>query len=80
MTIDRTCGTGIAIREHRKRLGLTQAELAKALGMERTSVVNIEAGRQALSVEALVAAATAIRGTLSSPADLLENSTGEGVN
>lgn len=29
--------------------------------MERTSVVNIEAGRQALSVEALVAAATALK-------------------
>lgn len=37
---------GARIRMIRETLGLQQAELAKRVGLERTSVVNAEAGRQ----------------------------------
>lgn len=50
---------GIRVRHIRETLGLQQAELAKRVGMERTSIVNIEAGRQRLllqTVEKLAAA------------------------
>ena len=39
---------GIRIRTIREALGLTQDELAKRTNLERTSLVNIEAGRQRL--------------------------------
>ena len=35
---------GILIRESRRRLGLTQAELAKRLGMSRATISRIESG------------------------------------
>lgn len=34
-----------AIREHRTRLGLTQEQLAKAVGVRRETVVFLEAGK-----------------------------------
>ncbi|MCG8047496.1 MAG: helix-turn-helix domain-containing protein [Candidatus Thiodiazotropha endolucinida] len=37
---------GERICEARKRVGVSQAKLAKQLDMSRTSIVNIEAGRQ----------------------------------
>jgi transcriptional regulator with XRE-family HTH domain len=37
---------GARIRMIREALGMQQAELAKRVGLERTSVVNAEAGRQ----------------------------------
>ena len=37
---------GTRIRTARARVGMSQAKLAEKLGMSRTSVVNIEAGRQ----------------------------------
>ena len=37
---------GEALREHRKQAGMTQLELAKKVGLLRTSITNIEAGRQ----------------------------------
>lgn len=37
---------GEKIRKFRDRKGISQAKLAQKLGMTRTSVVNIEAGRQ----------------------------------
>lgn len=37
---------GTAIRRNREARGMTQAQLAEAVGMLRTSVVNLEAGRQ----------------------------------
>jgi transcriptional regulator with XRE-family HTH domain len=37
---------GERVKRARKAAGLSQAKLAKKLGMSRTSVVNIEAGRQ----------------------------------
>jgi putative transcriptional regulator len=33
------------IREHRERLGMTQAELAKEAGVSRQSVISIERGK-----------------------------------
>ena len=65
-------------------LGMNPDQLAPGERAASTSNRNFE-GRQGKGarthlVSPLVAAATAIRGTLSSPADLLENSTGEGVN
>jgi len=37
---------GLAVRRIREALGVDQEELAKRVGLTRTSVVNIEAGRQ----------------------------------
>lgn len=37
---------GDAVRVARDRAGMTQAELAKAVGLTRTSITNVEAGRQ----------------------------------
>lgn len=43
---------GLRIRQLREALGWTQEELAKRVNLTRTSVVNIEAGRQGgVSVE-----------------------------
>lgn len=45
---------GDRIRERRSGVGRTQQELADQLGLTRTSVVNIEKGRQHLAVHQLV--------------------------
>lgn len=46
---------GLRIEQaRRKRPGLTQAKLAKAVGLSRTSIVNIEAGRQPVYLHHLV--------------------------
>ena len=37
---------GVNIREHRKRLKLSQDALARSIGLTRTSLTNIEGGRQ----------------------------------
>ena len=37
---------GDRIRQGRKEQGLTQAELAQKMGFERTSITNIESGKQ----------------------------------
>ncbi len=44
---------GASIRRHRLAVGLSQAALAEALSLSRTSVTNIECGRQPLSVSSL---------------------------
>jgi transcriptional regulator with XRE-family HTH domain len=46
---------GSKIREGRERLGLTQEALAKQVGLSRTSITNIEQGRQTILVHQLVA-------------------------
>lgn len=48
------------IRWRRLDLGMSQAELAAAVGLGRTSVVNIEAHRQAIPVAALTDFAEAL--------------------
>lgn len=52
MFVYRTVGT--AIRRRRLRLGLTQAQLAQRVSLTRTSITNIEAGRQKLLVHTLL--------------------------
>ena len=45
---------GLRIEMHRKQKNWSQEDLAERLGIERTSVTNIEAGRQGVSVERLI--------------------------
>ena len=46
---------GERVLEHRRRLGgMTQAELARRIGLSRTSVTNIEQGRHHVSLEQFV--------------------------
>ncbi len=40
---------GPAIREFRRRMGLTQVELAKRIGVTQGHLANVEAGRHTLS-------------------------------
>lgn len=52
---------GAAIRKRREGIGMTQATLGQHLGLTRTSVTNIECGRQAILVHQLCRAAHAMR-------------------
>jgi y4mF family transcriptional regulator len=45
MAIRTPADLGAVIREHRKRLGLDQAELAKRIGVSRQWIIGIERGR-----------------------------------
>jgi transcriptional regulator with XRE-family HTH domain len=49
------------IRDRRMSLGLTQKQVAERLDWGRTTIVAIESGRQALTVEQLVHLACALR-------------------
>lgn len=51
---------GEAIRGRRLELGMTQAELADALDFARTSIANIETGRQTIYVDTLYEIAKAL--------------------
>jgi transcriptional regulator with XRE-family HTH domain len=44
---------GAQLRQRRTALGLSQAELAQQVGLLRTSITNIEAGRQRLPIHVL---------------------------
>ena len=55
---------GQRIRARRDWLGMTQERLAEAVGLTRTSITNIEAGRQECSVLVLYRIAQALRGTV----------------
>lgn len=59
---------GRALRAARKAAGLTQDAVGHALGLSRTAVANVEAGRHHLAVHQLVAYADVV-GAL--PAELL---------
>ncbi len=48
---------GARVRSLRETVGLTQRQLAEKLGMQRTALVQVEAGTRKLSAEELVAAA-----------------------
>jgi transcriptional regulator with XRE-family HTH domain len=50
---DRNRGLGTVLRQLRRNASATQADIATALGLERTSVCNIESGIQALTIEKL---------------------------
>ena len=49
---------GAALRRRRDEVGMTQADLAARLGLSRTSVTNIECGRQPMLVHQLIHAST----------------------
>lgn len=51
---------GSQIREARRQSHLTQDELAGVVGLTRTSITNIERGRQPVSVYALVQLSSAL--------------------
>lgn len=52
---------GLRIQRARARLALTQEALASLVGLTRTSVVNIEKGRQKVLVHTLVRFARALK-------------------
>jgi transcriptional regulator with XRE-family HTH domain len=64
---------GDLIRKHRKQAKLTQEQLADVVGLARTSITNIERGRQHLPLHQLYAIASA----LSVTPDMLIPSLGE---
>lgn len=51
---------GVTLRRAREALGMTQGELAQLVGLSRTSLTNIELGRQRILVDQLVELATAL--------------------
>ena len=48
------------IREARKRMGITQAELSKQVNMHRNTIINFETGRRDPKVNDLKKIATAL--------------------
>lgn len=44
---------GERLKQHRRSCGLTQSQLAAATGMQRTTIANIESGRQKASLSVL---------------------------
>lgn len=59
---------GRRVKKRRTELKLTQDALASELGLQRTSIANLETGLQRISAEAVVILASALR---VSPAELL---------
>jgi transcriptional regulator with XRE-family HTH domain len=59
---------GARVRAQREKLRLTQADLADAVGISRTSLTNIESGRQRILVDQLAGLS---RKLLISPAELI---------
>lgn len=51
---------GARIRAEREDLGFDQGELAEEIGLTRTSITNIEAGRQRMLIHTLYAIANAL--------------------
>lgn len=60
---------GRTIRVLRKSSGMSQADLAREIGLSRTSVVNIEAGRQRPTIDTLDAVGVALGVTTGSLVD-----------
>jgi UDP-N-acetylglucosamine 1-carboxyvinyltransferase len=58
---------GVLIRETRRQRGLTQAQLAHALGTSQSAIGRIEAGNQNLSLETINRLAAALSGSLLLP-------------
>lgn len=67
---------GARIRERRHSLHMTQAHLAAKVGLLRSSVANIEAGRQRITVHVLydLCEALSLDVTVALPAPLLAES------
>ena len=51
---------GAAVREARERIGITQSELGIRVGLSRTSITNIERGRQVVLVHQLLELSAAL--------------------
>lgn len=52
---------GLLVRRHRERLGMNQVDVARAVGLSRASIANIETGRQRLAIHHLYLLARALR-------------------
>lgn len=52
---------GQLLQQHRKRLGMSQAAVGKAIGLSRASVANIETGRQHIPLHHLYRLARALK-------------------
>jgi transcriptional regulator with XRE-family HTH domain len=65
---------GGRVRAYREAAGITQQVLADKIGYTRSSVANLEAGRQDISVSRLASLADALK---VSPADLLPRGDGD---
>lgn len=59
-----TGDAGTRVRAHRKALGMTQAELAQAVGVSRQTVITLEAGDYAPSVYLALRIARTLRTTV----------------
>ncbi len=59
---------GARLLKWRNKKGYNQGQLASGMGLTRTSVVNIERGRQSLTIEGLLKAASILK---CKPSDLL---------
>jgi DNA-binding XRE family transcriptional regulator len=59
---------GKRIKQFRKEIGISQNDLADAICLNRTSVVNIEAGKQSLSIESLLRCCAILK---TNPMDIL---------
>lgn len=57
---DLTFGLGAVIRSVRQRRGMTQEALADAVGVVRTSITNLERGKQSLPMDKLLKLAAAL--------------------
>lgn len=60
MRPDKTNGLGKMLKVLRRQRRMTQAEVAFEAHMERTSITNIETGRQTLNVQTVNAIANAL--------------------
>jgi transcriptional regulator with XRE-family HTH domain len=67
---------GARVRARRLELHISQSQLAQQLGLQRTSITNLEKGVQRISAEALVQVARALQ---VSPLDLLPADNGADV-
>lgn len=66
---------GDIVKYRRRWLGMTQEDLAKKAGLGRTTITNIEAGRQGIAFKNLRALAKALDGTIDQIIPALEEDT-----
>lgn len=52
---------GLLVRQHRERLGLSQAQVAQAIDLSRSSVANVETGRQHIPMHHLYSLARVLQ-------------------
>jgi transcriptional regulator with XRE-family HTH domain len=57
---------GRLVREHRRRFGLTQTQLGERVGLSRTSITNIEQGRQKVLLHQVYLLAESLGATIES--------------